>query len=76
MAHVIIVSAPVQRIGFFRLGLDLGSDGDLDLDLGSTISDFVCYVLVIADKSMMNQIVNPKLKPESGVPFFTLLSKI
>ena len=47
VAHVIIVSAPVHRIGFFdfliiRLGLDLGSDlrvgiGDWDLDLGLTI---------------------------------------
>ena len=43
VAHVIIVSAPAQRIGFFgffRLGLDLGStlgtywDGGLGLGLG------------------------------------------
>ena len=43
VAHVIFVSAPVQRLGFFgffRLGLDLGSDlgtycdGGLGLGLG------------------------------------------
>ena len=53
VAHVIIVSAPVQRFGFLRLGLDLGSGfgpvgtGDLGLGLGLDNNLHITNLLIL-----------------------------